>query len=82
LQGGSSSAVLDQVLRAAGETQLGTASNPAALYKAEHTFLEQHTLIPLVDLPRAYALGPRVRDLHLNAGGMPDLADASLGDTP
>jgi MarR-like DNA-binding transcriptional regulator SgrR of sgrS sRNA len=82
LQGGSSSAVLDQVLRAAGETQLGTASNPAALYKAERTFLEQHTLIPLVDLPRAYALGPRVRDLHINAGGMPDLADASLGDTP
>jgi MarR-like DNA-binding transcriptional regulator SgrR of sgrS sRNA len=82
LQGGSPSAVLDQVLRACGETQIGTTSNPAALYKTERTFLDQHTLIPLVDLPRAYAIGPRARDLRLDASGMPDLADTSLEDAP
>lgn len=82
LQGGSPSAVLDAVLRTCGETQSGTDSNPAALYKTERTFLDQHTLIPLVDLPRAFAAGARVRDFHLNADGTPDLADASLGDAP
>ncbi len=82
LQGGSPSAVLDQVLRACGEPQIGTTSNPGALYKAERTFLDQHTLIPLVDLPRAYAIGPRARDLRLDANGMPDLADTSLEDAP
>ncbi len=82
LQGGSPSAVLDQVLRACGEMQIGMPSNPTALYKAERTFLDEHTLIPLVDLPRAYAVGPRARDLHLNDDGTPDLADASLGDAP
>ena len=37
-------------------------------------------LIPLLDLPRAYAIGARVRDLRLRADGTPDLADASLED--
>lgn len=82
LQGGAPSAVLDEVLRACGETQLGTPSNPTALYKSERIFLEQRTLIPLVDLPRAYATGARVRDLSLSNPGLPDLADASLEDAP
>lgn len=82
LQGGPSSAVLDQVLRVCGQVQSGTTADPAALYKAERTFLDRHTLIPLVDLPRAYAVGPRARDLHLEARGLPDLADASLEDAP
>jgi peptide/nickel transport system substrate-binding protein len=82
LQGGSPSAVLDAVLRSCGETQLGTDSNPSALYKAERTFLDQHTLVPLVNLPHAFAAGDRVRDFHLNADGTPDLADTSLEDAP
>lgn len=80
LAGANPSAVLDQVLRGAGESPLAADANPTSLYKTERTFLDQHTLIPLVDLPRAYALGPRVRDLHLIAEGLPDLADASLED--
>ena len=55
---------------------------PAGLYKIERDFLENHTLIPLLYLPRAYAIGGRVRDLRLGADGMPLLAGASLEDAP
>lgn len=82
LEGGEPSAILDEVLYFTGQTPVGADSNPTALYKAERTVLEQHTLIPLVDLPRAYAVGARIRDLHLNAAGLPDLANASLEDAP
>ena len=56
--------------------------DPAALFKAEREFLDRHTLVPLLDLPRAYAIGGRVRDLQLHADGSPDLAGASLEDAP
>jgi MarR-like DNA-binding transcriptional regulator SgrR of sgrS sRNA len=80
LESGEPSAVFDAVLRSAGEPTVAADPNPAALYKAERTFLDQHTLIPLIDLPRAYALGTRMRELLLTADGVPDLANASLGD--
>ena len=73
-------AVLEQLLWAAGYTAPVIAQNPAALYKAEQTTFEDKKMIPLLDLPRAYASGPRVRDLRLRADGTPDLADASLED--
>jgi len=82
IPGTDPSAVLDEVLRSAGESSIGADRSPAALYKAERTVLDQHTLIPLVDLPRTYALGPRMRDFHLTTEGLPDLADASLEDAP
>ena len=56
--------------------------SPAGLYKVEREFLETHTLIPLLDLPRAYAIGGRVRDLRLGADGSPLLANAALEDAP
>jgi peptide/nickel transport system substrate-binding protein len=74
-------AALEQVLRSAGEDAAVQAESPTALYKAEHLALDEKKLIPLLDLPRAYAIGPHVRDLHLRADGTPDLADASLEDT-
>jgi MarR-like DNA-binding transcriptional regulator SgrR of sgrS sRNA len=80
LEGGDPSAVLEAVTKSAGQTLVPADASPAALYKAEREFLERHTLIPLIDLPRAYASGARVRDLTLDANGMPDLASASLGD--
>ena len=58
-----------------------TDATPMALFKVEQTYLDQKKLIPLLDLPLAYANGPRVRDLHLRADGTPDLADASMEDT-
>jgi hypothetical protein len=36
----------------------------------------------LLYLPRAYAVGGRVRDLFLSADGSPQLANTSVGDLP
>ena len=57
LAGADPSAVLDRYCAHAGESPLAADANPTSLYKAEREFLDQHTLIPLVDLPRAYAIG-------------------------
>jgi len=75
-------AALESLLRAVGVATPAIDQTPAGLYKAEHDFLETHTLIPLLYLPRAYAIGARVRDLHLSADGVPLLAAASLEDAP
>jgi len=71
-------AALDSVLRASGEPAPLAATSPTALYRAEHDFLDRKTLVPLLDLPRAYAVGTRVRDLTLGSDGAPDLANAWL----
>lgn len=80
LTGADPSAALEILLRAAGESASVSSQNPAALYRAEHDVLDLHTVIPLLDLPRACAVSARVRDLHLTADGFADLADASLED--
>ena len=77
---GSPAAALEHILRDAGVDAPVLAESPSALYEAERTALEQKKLIPLLDLPRAFAFGSRVRDLRLGADGMPDLPDASLED--
>ena len=79
--GADAAAALDQLLWAAGYATPVMTQNLAVVYKAEQSVLEDKKLIPLLDLPRAYARGPRVRDLRLRADGTPDLADASLEDT-
>jgi MarR-like DNA-binding transcriptional regulator SgrR of sgrS sRNA len=66
------------VLRGAGENAPVTTQDPASLFRAEHDVLDLKTLIPLLDLPRAWAVGSRVRDLRLRADGTPDLAGVSL----
>ncbi len=75
-------AALESLLRDAGEPSPIEDASPAALYKAERGFLDRRTLVPLLYLPRAYAASGRVRDLHLDAAGTPDLAGASLEDAP
>ena len=80
IAGADPTAVLEQLLWSAGYASPVIAQNLAALYKAELTALDDKKLIPLLDLPRPYASGPRVRDLRLRADGTPDLADASLED--
>ena len=74
-------ATLEQMLREAHSPAPVNATTPAALYQEEKTALDEKKLIPLLDLPRSYARGARVRDLHLRSDGTPDLADASLEDT-
>ncbi len=82
LHGSDPAAAMEILLHAEGEQATVADASPAALYRAEHDFLARSTLLPLLDLPRAYALGPRVRDFVLLADGTPDLASASLEDAP
>lgn len=82
LEGGSPAAALEALLRAAGNQTPVARQSPAGLFNAERTFLDLHTLVPLLDLPRAVAVSGRVRDLRLLPDGAPDLASASLEDAP
>jgi peptide/nickel transport system substrate-binding protein len=66
------------LLRGAGENAPVSTQDFATLFRAEHDVLDLKTLIPLLDLPRAWALGSRVRDFRLRADGTPDLAGVSL----
>jgi len=81
LEGSDPAAALETLLRSAGENVPVSGQNPTALYRAEHDFLDLKTLIPLLDLPRAWAVGSRVRDLRLRADGTPDFAGVSLEGT-
>jgi MarR-like DNA-binding transcriptional regulator SgrR of sgrS sRNA len=73
---------LELLLRAVGVATPVQENDPAGLYKVEREFLETHTLIPLLYLPRAYAASGRVRDLRLSPDGAPLLAGVSLEDAP
>ncbi|MGA3046848.1 MAG: ABC transporter substrate-binding protein [Terracidiphilus sp.] len=73
-------AAMESILRSVGVATPVLENTPAGLYKAEREFLETHTLIPLLYLPRAYAVSGRVRDLQLSSDGSPLLADISLED--
>jgi len=69
------------LLHSAGVNLPVGGQNPTALYRAESDFLNLKTVIPLLDLPRATAVGSRVRDFRLRADGTPDLAGVSLEET-
>jgi MarR-like DNA-binding transcriptional regulator SgrR of sgrS sRNA len=81
LEGADPAAALGTLLRSAGENVPVAGQNPSALFRAEHDFLDLKTLVPLLDLPRAWAIGSRMRDVRLRADGTPDLAGASLEGT-
>ena len=73
---------LELLLRSVGVATPVLEDAPAGLYRTEHDFLETHTLIPLLYLPRVYASSGRVRDLRLSPDGVPLLAGVSLEDVP
>jgi ABC-type transport system substrate-binding protein len=75
-------AALESVLRTLGEAAPIAATSPTAIYRAEHDFLDRKTLVPLLDLPRACAIGAHVRDLALDSDGTPDYASAWIEATP
>jgi MarR-like DNA-binding transcriptional regulator SgrR of sgrS sRNA len=81
LEGADPAAALETLLRGAGENVAVAGPNPNGLFRAERDVLDLKTLIPLLDLPRAWAVGSRVRDVRLHADGTPDLAGASLEGT-
>jgi len=80
VNGGTPAAALEWILHNLGLNAPVAATEPVAAFKVEHDFLDQHTVIPLLFLPRAWAASSRLRDLHLNADGLPDLANASVAD--
>lgn len=82
LQSNQPQAAIESLLRGLGVASPVIESTPAGLYKVEREFLQTHTLVPLLYLPRAYAVGGRVRDFNLSADGTPLLADVSLQDAP
>ena len=82
LESNQPQAALESLLRGVGVANPVLENTPAGLFRVEHEFLETNTLIPLLYLPRAYAVGGRVRDLRLSPDGTPLLADASLEDAP
>jgi ABC-type transport system substrate-binding protein len=80
LVGANPADALAIVLHGIGENAPVASQNPETLFRAEHDVLSFNTLIPLLDLPRAYAVSGRVRDLRLHADGTPDMANASVED--
>ena len=79
---GEPAIALNGMLRLLGQTSSTAAQDSTAIYNAERDFLNQHTVVPLLFLPRAWVVGGRVRDLHLTADGAPDFANASLEGAP
>ena len=79
LESAEGAADLVNILRTAGEAVPAIAPDSSAVYGAERACLDRRTLIPLVHLPRAYALGGRVHNLQLRFDGTPDLGTVSLG---
>lgn len=82
IAGSDPAAVLSTVLYQAAQAPPITGDAPETLFQAERNVLDQHTIIPLLDLPRAWATGQRMRNFSLRADGTPDLASASMGDAP
>jgi peptide/nickel transport system substrate-binding protein len=82
IEGAKPASAMENLLRSAGQFTPVTETTPAALFQAEREFLKLNTLVPLIDVPRAYAFGGRVRDFALRADGIPDLASVSLEDAP
>lgn len=82
LESSEPAAAIEGILRAAAIQTAVVDETPAGLYKSEREILDSHLVIPLLYLPRAYAVGGRVRGLRLGVDGIPLLADASLEDAP
>ena len=74
-------AALESIARRAGIALPAAGPSDMALFQSEREILNRETLIPLLYLPKAYAVSGRVRDLDLKPDGSPDLADASLLDS-
>jgi len=78
LESNQPQAGMESLLRSWGVAAPVLEQTPAGLFRVEREFLETHTLIPLLYLPRAYAVSGRVRDLRLSPNGTPLLAGVSL----
>jgi peptide/nickel transport system substrate-binding protein len=73
-------AALDELVEASGQRVSINGTDMASLYRAEKEFLATYTVVPLLWLPRAYAISERVRDLRLSFDGTPLITDAAIED--
>ena len=80
--GSEASGVLGRLLLAAGQPPAVSGQDPQFSFRAEQDILNQHLIIPLIDLPRAYAISGRVHNFNLRADGTPELADISVEPMP
>jgi peptide/nickel transport system substrate-binding protein len=78
IEGPDAEADLASIVFAAGQTVSIAGTDPAAVYNGERELLDHKTLIPLVQLPRAWAVSSRVRDMELRPDGEPALDGVSL----
>ncbi len=74
------SAALDEMVLASRQHLSFHGTDMASLYRAEKEFLATYTVVPLLWLPRAYAVSERVRDLQLSVDGSPMIAGAAIED--
>ena len=80
VSGNECGAAMERILWDAGLFAPVLEQAPEDLYKRKRSILDNHRIVPLLDLPRGYAIGARMRDVHLRADGSPDLSAASLED--
>lgn len=71
-------AALDEMLAAFKLDVTVSSANSRSVWQAEDSALQSNTVVPLLWLPRAWALGERVRDIRLSPDGEPLLADVSM----
>ncbi len=80
LETGDPRVALDEIAGATAQIVTVTGTYTASLYRGERNLLESDTVVPLLWLPRAYAISERVRDLRLGVDGSPLIGDAALED--
>jgi peptide/nickel transport system substrate-binding protein len=80
LQSADPQAALEQMLAAFGQGLTDESADPDMLYRQEAAFIQTHQMVPLLYLPRSYAVSARVHGLRLSSDGVPLLADVSLED--
>jgi len=80
MEAAEATSALGETLEDFGARARDEGSDPATLYRSEHSFLQSHTVIPLLYLPRAYGVNVRVQNLVLAPDGTPLLANVSLED--
>jgi peptide/nickel transport system substrate-binding protein len=80
LEAGDAASALREMMETFGGPSVEDTADASALYRAERGFLQMHTVVPLLYLPRAYGITGRVHNLALSADGTPLYVGASVED--
>lgn len=80
VEAADAASALQETLQDFGAAAHDEGFDPAVLYHAERSFLQSHTVIPLLYLLRAYGVSVRVQNLVLAPDGTPFIANVSLED--